>query len=272
MTGYFEDKIALVTGAASGIGKALAEELLSRGAKVVATDRDLSSLQSAFPQTHEKILLEALDVTSVEAFAQVAQTILDKWGRIDLLINNAGVGLTGEMRDVRAKNWQLPMQVNIWGVVHGIDAVYPKMIQQGEGQIINIASGAALAPRPGMAPYAATKAAILALSHSMRPAALAWGVKVNVACPGYIKTNIMKSSEYIGIDSQKLIEKIPLKPISAEDCPKTILDGAAKDQPTMVISKALKLDHFLYRLSPRLSLFIAQWRSKQFRNSRTAEA
>ena len=135
---------------------------------------------------------------------------------------------------------------------------------QGSGHIVNTASGAALAPRPGMTPYAMTKHAVVGLSVSLRAEAELHGVKVSAVCPGYIATNIQKNTRFVKLDGEKLMEKVPIKPLTADQCAKITLAGTRKNKAIIPVSRMVWLDWFLFRLSPGLSLRTARWRSKQF--------
>lgn len=209
-------------------------------------------------------IARVLDVTDAAAFREVVEALVEREGKIDALFNNAGVGAAGEVRDVSLDVWRRVLEVNVLGVVNGIEAAYPKMITQGFGAIINTASGAGLAPRPGMAAYAASKHAVVGLSISLRPEAKLHGVSVSVVCPGYIKTDIMKTTEFTKLDAASLERSIPIKPISAETCARMVLLGVARKKPIIIVGKTVWLDWLLYRLSPSLALAAAGWRAKHF--------
>lgn len=265
-------KVALVTGAASGIGAALVQVLVDRGVQVYAADRDLFGVQALADRLKERgsvaVTPVALDVTDAAAFAEVVARIAAV-GSLDYLYNNAGIGLAGEVDQLTLDDWRRVLEVNVLGVVHGIAAAYPQMIRQGHGHLINTASGAGLAPRPGMAAYAASKHAVIGLSTSMRAEAAAHGVKVSAACPGYVATQVMARAELRGIDREKLERSIPIRPMSAADCAKAILRGVDRNQAIIPISLYVRLDWWLYRWSPSLSLAVAEWRARAFRRARS---
>jgi NAD(P)-dependent dehydrogenase (short-subunit alcohol dehydrogenase family) len=270
MADLFREPVALVTGAASGIGAALARALAGRGARVWVTDRDAACAEAtaaALPGARAA----GLDVTDADAFAALAERVVAESGRIDLLFNNAGVGLAGAVRDLSLADWRRVIDVNVWGVIHGIHAVYPHLIRQGGGALVNVASGAALAPRPGMTAYAATKAAVVALSTSLRAEAALHGVQVNAICPGFIATNIMSSTTFRNVDGEGLMGRVPLKPITADDCARIALRGVEADRPIIPVSRMVSVDWGLFRLSPRLSTWVSGWRAKQFAAHRTEE-
>lgn len=256
-------KVALVTGGASGIGAALCAALADHGAVVYAGDLNPGAVEDS------RIRGVSLDVTDASAFRSSVNTIIQEQGRIDVLVNNAGIGAAGEVQDVELATWRRAIEVNTMGVIHGVDAVYHQMMQQGSGQIINIASGAGLCPRPGMVPYATSKAAVIGLSNSLRPEAAHYGIRVNCACPGYIATNIMEATEYSGVDGDGLRAAIPLKAMSAARCAELVLQGAARNRGLITVSTATKFEYLLTRFAPRLALRIAAFRATKFREHRT---
>lgn len=264
MAQYFNGKRAFVTGAASGIGAALARALDAAGAHVVVADRDAAGVTAMVGGLSERAEGVVLDVTDADAFAAAAEATRLRLGAIDLLFNNAGVGLAGAVRDHTLADWKRVVDVNIWGVINGIQAVYKPMVERGAGHIINIASGAALAPRPGMTPYAMTKSAVVGLSVSLRAEAALHGVRISAVCPGYIDTNIQKSTQFVNVDGKKLMEKVPIRPLSAERCVQIALKGVRRNKAIIPISALVWIDWLLFRLSPALSIRVARWRAAQF--------
>lgn len=266
-SGDFEGKTAIVTGGGSGIGAALAEELSRRGARVVVADLD--------PDRAAEVALRVggrsarLDVTDGAAFQELAAKVTREDGRIDLLFNNAGVGVTGAVEDLTLADWRRVVDVNLWGVIHGVDAVYPQMIRQRSGYIVNTASGAGLSPRPGMTPYAAAKHAVVGLSTSLRAEAAPHGIGVSVLCPGYVATNIVRSSRHVNTDVDAMMAKIPFRPMTAEACARSTLRGVEARAPIIVPSAQAWLEWIAFRISPALSLRIAAFRAAQFRAHRT---
>ncbi|MEZ4433323.1 MAG: SDR family NAD(P)-dependent oxidoreductase [bacterium] len=285
----FAGRTALITGAAGGIGAALAEALHALGARVWLTDLDPARLQAtaarlaghpvaleevpsdapdraeaANADAHPTIAASRLDVTDPAAFAATLAHARARHGPLDLLINNAGVGLAGEIRDLTLADWRRALDVNLWGTIHGVHAALPAMIARRRGHIINIASGAALAPRPGMAPYAAAKSAVVALTLALRAEAAPHHVRVNAACPGYIDTGILDRTTYIALDPARLRAAIPIAPLSAPECARRILHGAARDRPIIPVGAEVAAEWRLARYLPRLVDHLARWRARQF--------
>jgi len=197
----FRDRIAVVTGAASGIGKAMAERFAAEGMKVVMADVEGPALDAAARELEDKgalVLPVLTDVSKAESVQALAKRTFEEFGRVDLLCNNAGVGGgTGLSWNCTLADWQWVMGVNLWGVIHGVKFFLPRMVEQGDdAHIVNTASLAGLISGPGLAIYSVTKHAVVSLSetlfHELRLAGSQVGV--SVLCPGWVDTKIMDSS------------------------------------------------------------------------------
>ena len=157
----FQDLITIITGGASGIGRALCEELARRGATVVVADMNLPGAErvareiAAAGGTAFAAYLDVRDAAEVRA---LVDDVVKRHGRLDLVFNNAGIGVGGELHEVSLEHWRTAIEVNFMGVVHGVAAAYPIMLRQGAGQIVNIASLAGLIPSPGLGPTQPPKA------------------------------------------------------------------------------------------------------------------
>jgi len=195
---------AIVTGAASGIGRALAEELARKDVHVVLADRQVElaeTVAGGIRAAGGAAAAVELDVRNAERFRAVVQQTVADTGRLDLLFNNAGIGVFGPMRDYEPGDWDEVFDVNVRGVVHGIAAAYPVMTQQGFGHIVNTASMAGLVAAPMMASYTASKYAVVGLSRALRIEARRHGVKVSVVCPGVVDTPLIEGGRYGRIKS-----------------------------------------------------------------------
>jgi NAD(P)-dependent dehydrogenase (short-subunit alcohol dehydrogenase family) len=156
----FDGAVAIVTGAASGIGRALSEELARRGASVVLTDVDaeVHEVAAGMPSASGRSASgSVLDVTDFESVQGLVDEIGAERGRLDFIFNNAGIGVAGELRDHTIAAWDRIIDVNIRGVVHGVQAAYPIMLRQGSGHIVNTASMAGLSTAPITTSYSATE-------------------------------------------------------------------------------------------------------------------
>ncbi len=188
-------RIAIITGAASGIGQALARALVLRGDTVVVADIDGDGAERVASglarQGPGAATSAALDVRDAAAVAALVDGTVDSHGRLDMMVNNAGIAIGGETHELLLAHWERIIDVNLRGVVHGVQAVYPIMVRQRSGHIVNTASLAGLLPSPGATAYAMTKHAVVGLSLSLRGEAAAYGVRVTAVCPGVVETPIL---------------------------------------------------------------------------------
>lgn len=185
------NKVILITGASSGIGEAIARELAARGARVLMgarrTER-LDAIADDLRRNGADVATAPLDVTDRGAVQRFAQTALDRWGRIDVLVNNAGIMPLSPLSALNTGEWDRMVDVNIKGVLWGIAAVLPVMERQGEGQIINIASIGALQAAPTAAVYCGTKFAVRAISDGLRQESRA--IRVTCVNPGVVESDL----------------------------------------------------------------------------------
>jgi NAD(P)-dependent dehydrogenase (short-subunit alcohol dehydrogenase family) len=193
-------KVAVVTGAASGIGRALAERFAREGMKLVLADVEdgpLGEVRDAIAKAGADAIAVRTDVSQAEQVEALARRAFEAFGTAHLVCNNAGVGGGGLMWQVPLGDWSWILGVNLMGVVHGVRSFVPRMIEQGEGHVVNTASIAGLIVGPGMGPYCATKHAVVAMSECLHhELALTTGgkVKVSVLCPAWVKTRIAESA------------------------------------------------------------------------------
>ena len=189
----WKGSVAVVTGAAGGIGAALSRALARRGVTVVMTDIDagrLAEAASGVPGAEH----ERMDVRNAAEVRALIDDTHSRYGRLDYLFNNAGVGVGGEIRYLTADHWDRAIDVNIRGVLNGIAAAYPIMIRQGHGHIVNTASMAGLGPLPLVVPYATTKHAIVGLTRGLRMEAAPYGVRVSALCPTAVDTPMLDAT------------------------------------------------------------------------------
>jgi NAD(P)-dependent dehydrogenase (short-subunit alcohol dehydrogenase family) len=190
-------KVAVVTGAASGIGRAMAERFAREGMKVVLADvqeKPLAEARDAMARAGAEVLAVPTDVSKWEQVDALANRTFETYGAAHVLCSNAGVGVGGFAWEMSGADWDWVVGVNQWSVVHGIRAFVPRMIAQGEGHVVNTASMAGLVTAPGMSVYCATKHAVVAISECLHLDLALTGnaskVKVSVLCPAWVKTNI----------------------------------------------------------------------------------
>ena len=195
-----DGRVAVVTGAASGIGLALCERFAAEGMKVVMADIEagpLAAAEATVRRTAPAVLASRVDVSNADDVERLARETYDAFGAAHVVCNNAGVAVLGATHEHTLADWQWVINVNLWGVIHGVRAFLPRMLAGGdEGHIVNTASMAGLTTAPYMSVYDVTKHGVVALSEAMYKEAQVTGspVGVSVVCPGLIDTSIMRSS------------------------------------------------------------------------------
>ena len=243
----FTGKVAVITGAASGIGRALAARAGEEGMRLVIADINPAALQQLAKQladTGVEVLDQVTDVSDYDSVQALADLTYTHFGRVDLLFNNAGVLLSGFCWERSLQDWQRIMGVNFWGVLHGIKAFVPRMIEQGgEGHIINTSSLAGLLASPLMGPYTVGKQAVVALAETLHYelAMINSSLKVSVVCPGPVATDIAHSDTGAG-GGEPLPQDSPQKSlqdflsagiaagISAQQCAELVFQGIRGQQ------------------------------------------
>ena len=193
-------KRVLITGGASGLGKALAEQYLKNGDQVLITDVHRERGEQTVFELRKlgNIQFQPGNTTLDEDWKALVQWVEKNWGGIDVVVNNAGVAAAGRIDTMSMDDWDWIIDINLKGVVRGCRAFTPMMKQQGYGQFINIASLAAVANAPAMSSYNVTKSGVVSLSETMRHELAPYGIRVSVVCPSFFQTNLaetMRSSE-----------------------------------------------------------------------------
>ncbi len=233
----YRDRVCLITGGASGIGLALSEALLEAGATVVLADRDTKLLEEAAGRLAphgERARFVPADVTVPSQIQGAIRGAAESLGRLDYLFNNAGIGGTLPIGTVTLEHWRRIVDINLWGVIHGIDAVLPIMRSQGSGHIVNTGSLAALIPFPFQALYCTTKYAVAGLSESLRLELADEGIHVSLVCPSNVATRIFG----VPILGERLEVKPPEDAIPAEEAARIILDGVARREGIIVFPES----------------------------------
>lgn len=229
----------LITGAASGLGAALATAFEARGDEVLRTDLDGVDLR--------------LDVTSDDDWAAAVEHVERTWGGLDVLINNAGVAGGGRLDVAGIDEWEWITDINLFGVVRGTSAFVPMLKRQRSGAIVNVASLAGLVHPAGMASYNAVKAAVVALTETTGHELAAYGVTAHVVCPSYFRTNLMSSvrgrDETLAKVMSTLVDSSPVGP---DDIAAAVLEGLERGDEVILPDQAAR-DAYGLKLHDRAS-------------------
>lgn len=225
----------LVTGAASGLGAALTAAFRARGDEVLATDRVAA----------DGIDL-VLDITSDPDWAAAKTAVEERWGGLDVLVNNAGVAGGGRIELCSMDDWRWITEINLFGVVRGVQTFTPMLKAQGSGHIVNVASLAGLVHPAGMGSYNAVKAAVVAFTETCGHELAGFGIKASVVCPSYFRTNLLDSmqgrDEAIGAVITGLVEK---SKVTADDIAVAVLAGMDAGDDVIVPDEAARQAYFL---------------------------
>jgi NAD(P)-dependent dehydrogenase (short-subunit alcohol dehydrogenase family) len=254
-------RIAIVTGGASGIGQALAGALVARADTVVVADVDKDGAERTAGELSERgpgaATAALVDVRDAEAVQALVDRTRDRHGRLDLMANNAGIAVGGETRELLLAHWDRVIDVNLRGVVHGVQAAYPVMVGQGSGHIVNTASLAGLVPTPGLTPYAMTKHAVVGLSLSLRVEAAGLGVRVTAVCPGVVDTPILDRGApddlpqpALSADTREFFRRVQPRFYSADRLAQDIVRGIDRNTALVIAPASARVAWYLWRYAP----------------------
>lgn len=251
----FENHTAIVTGGAAGIGRALCERLAEFGARVVVADingHGAEQVAALIRQRGAQAEAVTADVANATQIETLVGDIAAKHGRLDFMFNNAAVAAVGELRDGNIEDFRRIVDVNLFGVVHGTMAAYRVMLRQGFGNIVNVSSMTGLMPTPILSAYSTTKWAIIGFSTAVRVEAAGLGVKVSVACPGLVQTDISERNAYWNVRKEDYLRWLPWKrfmltPTQAADA---ILRGTARNNEIIVFPFSASVAWRVYRMCP----------------------
>ncbi len=253
-----DGKVIAITGAGSGIGRALAAACAAYGARLALSDVDLTGLEECAQEAAcagarrvHTDLVDVSDRAQVEAWAAL---VAEHFGGVDMVINNAGVSLTGRILDLDYPDLHWIVDVNFWGVVHGTKAFLPHLIASGDGHLVNLSSLFGLLSVPGQSAYNATKFAVRGFSEAVREEMLAarHPVAVTVVHPGGIRTAIARSARYVGEHTpgetaeffdEKLARTAP------DQAARTILRGVRRNRPRVLVGADAHLLHQFARIT-----------------------
>lgn len=261
---------AVITGAASGIGLALAQRAATQGMNVVLADVDDAGLVAAAETldgaVRDGVVTVRCDVSDPDAVDALAATAYERFGSVELLCNNAGVGGGGTVAELSRKDWEWVLGVNLWGVIHGVTSFLPRMVEAGApAHVVNTASMAGFFATAGMAPYAVSKFGVVALSESMRAELAGTQVGISVLCPGWVSTRIHESERNRPVEltverppraeeMRDMIRQVIESGLPASEVAESVFDAVHADRfwifthPDMVRSTAARQEEILAAL------------------------
>jgi len=237
MADVFDEKICIVTGGTSGIGFAVSEALLKRGAVVYVVgipDKSVHDAQERLA-TYKKARYAVVDVTNYDAVRKMVDDAVAEFGRLDYMFNNAGLGATIRFEKVTLEMWKKIIDVNLWGVIYGVHAAFPVMAKQGSGHIVNTSSIAGLIAPPYQAVYCASKFAVTGMTEALRYEHEHLGIAFSTVCPGNVATGIFGDL------------KPPEDAISADEAAEIILEGVEKKEGLIIFPEHLKQTYLAWR-------------------------
>ncbi|MFJ9964348.1 SDR family oxidoreductase [Streptomyces avermitilis] len=266
----FGGQLVLVTGAGSGIGRATAYAFAEAGARVVAVDRDAEGAARTAEMSRligaRDAWAETVDVSDEQAMEKLAEKVATEYGVVDVLVNNAGIGLSGSFFDTTAEDWRKVLDVNLWGVIHGCRLFGKQMSERGQGgHIVNTASAAAYQPSKALPAYSTSKAAVLMLSECLRAELAGQGIGVSAICPGFVHTNITSTAHFAGVaaEEEKRRQKrtarlYRLRGYPPEKVADAVLRAVVRNQAVVPVTPEARGAHLMSRFAPRALRAIAR--------------
>ncbi|MFF1564694.1 SDR family oxidoreductase [Streptomyces sp. NPDC058293] len=266
----FGGQLVLVTGAGSGIGRATAFAFAEAGARVVAVDRDTESAARTAEMAQligaPQAWAETVDVADEQAMEKLAEKVAAEYGIVDVLVNNAGIGLSGSFFDTTPEDWKKVLDVNLWGVIHGCRLFGKQMAERGQGgHIVNTASAAAFQPSKALPAYSTSKAAVLMLSECLRAELAGQGIGVSAICPGLVNTNITATARFAGVDAEeekrrqkKSSRLYGLRNYPPEKVADAILTAVVRNQAVVPVTPEARGAHLMSRFTPKALRAVAR--------------
>ncbi|GGX79011.1 SDR family oxidoreductase [Streptomyces fructofermentans] len=266
----FGGQLVLVTGAGSGIGRATVLAFAEAGARVVAVDRDAQSAARTAELARlvgaPEAWAETVDVSDEQAMEKLAERVAAEYGVVDVLVNNAGIGLAGPFLDTTTEDWRKVLDVNLWGVIHGCRLFGRQMAERGQGgHIVNTASAAAYLPSRSLPAYSTSKAAVLMLSECLRAELAGRGIGVSAICPGFVNTNITSTARFAGVGPEeedrrrrKSARLYGLRNYPPEKVAEAVLRAVVRNQAVVPVTAEARGGRLMSRFTPRALRAIAR--------------
>jgi NAD(P)-dependent dehydrogenase (short-subunit alcohol dehydrogenase family) len=258
------DRVVLITGAGSGIGRETAAAFAREGSKLILCDVNQQGLEEVCRQLGNAVLLHAVaDVSKREEMAAFAATVHSQVEAVDVLVNNAGVGLQGGILDTTEEDFEWVLGVNLWGVIHGTRLFVPPMLQRNKGgHVVNLSSLAGYCATPGMLGYATSKFAVFGFSEALQAELQPKGIGVSTICPGVVHTNIIRTTRFKGAalpsNANEVVDQFykrrnygPAKVAAA------IVAAVKNNQPVVPVTPESWLVYLMKRISPTATRLLA---------------
>lgn len=254
----FTGKVVVITGGASGLGRGLAEALARAGARLVVGDIDIASANALCDELARAACTATafeVDVTDAASVDRLVERAVGLHGRVDYMINNAGIAAGGEFQDVSAPTVRRVVEIDLLGAAYGTLAAYKQMVRQRGGHIVNIASMLALFPNPMSAAYVAAKHGLGGLTQSVMAEAAGHGIYLTLVCPGYIATNLYKAGTFEGnLRPDNAVERIPFRFIDVDTAVERTLQAVLARRTFAVFPFYARMLWWTHRFSPRLMI------------------
>lgn len=223
------NQVVMITGAGAGLGEAMARRFHRAGAEIIACDVAEDRIEALAESLGSRVMTIAMDVTSEADWAEAIRQSIGRLGRVDVLINNAGVAAAGRLEDTALDDWRWVMEIDLFGVVLGCQAVLPTFREQGSGHIINVASMAGLAGAPEINAYGTAKAGVIALSEMLRAEVRSSGIEVSALCPAFVKTRLMETMRAHHDGYEKRVKRwMETSGVSADDVAEVVYQAVLK--------------------------------------------
>ncbi|MFY2556605.1 SDR family NAD(P)-dependent oxidoreductase [Corallococcus terminator] len=266
----FNGRTVLITGGSRGLGLVLARALVKKGARVAICGRDEASLERAREELERdgpQVLALPCDVRDPVQVEATVSAVHERWGAVDVLINNAGVITVGPLESMTVEDFQDALDTHLWGALYTTLAVLPEMKQRGEGRIVNIASVGGKLGVPHLAPYSASKFALVGLSDGLRAELRQDGILVTTVCPGLMRTGSPRNARFKGQNEAEYAwfavgDSLPGLSVSAERSARLILDACRRGDAELLVGLAAKLGAVGRVLAPELTAALLAWANR----------